>query len=329
MKITVTIAVYKEIKILRRCLKQLATQEFPFERFEILLCGSNSSPKIQSLVDETLLEYPKLDLRLINTSNNLSCKRNVGVRNAKYQIVTFLDDDCIIEKDYLNKISKLKFRTEDGSPVIYSGEVRFPNAWAKRFNYYRFRDNEGFKFDTSSITLNFRTIVVMNLAFLKSDIQTKSLYCNPAFTGYGMEDQDFGFRAEKLGFKLFSGNFRVIHHEKSRTIEGYGKKVFHTARDGVTNLIKINKDCFHAMPHLKLVDPRYPLTDLRRMFWGFARFIVLSKLMRKGYLVYCRCTDNKRFFYSNFIFRLVLASYYYEGARASAFGVDLEKDWYK
>ena len=66
-------------------------------------------------------------------------------------------------------------------------------------------------------------------------------YFNEKFTGYGFEDHEFGYRYKNNGFKLLQTKAKIFHEEGKPNIKNYIKKYFHLARDGMRNLLIINK----------------------------------------------------------------------------------------
>ena len=51
------------------------------------------------------LNYPKSDFRVIVVrGKNPSENRNKGTSNSSGEIIVFLDDDAVLDKDYLKKV---------------------------------------------------------------------------------------------------------------------------------------------------------------------------------------------------------------------------------
>lgn len=332
-KISVTIATYKRDDFLRKMLEVLANQTIQRHEYEIIICDSENSDQTRRLISEVRAEFSDLDIRHILSPNILAAKRNAGIREAKYDIVIFLDDDCMVGQDYLERHRKYfsSDRYGMGARTIFCGEVRFPSEWVSKSNYYRFRDAEGFYFEKSpDIELDFRTIVVMNMSFLRSEFVEAVGRVNESFVGYGMEDQELGWRITKAGFKVIGIDARVVHYENSQGIRGYGKKIFHTARDGATTLLREAPDAFRSIKILKAIDRDYPHRSLvEAYFYRLIRFVIFRKLLLT---LACKAADYIEYkprLYSKRLYRYILACFYALGVLERDRVKASEFDWYK
>ena len=81
----------------------------------------------------------------------------------------------------------------------------------------------------------------MNMAFRKSKYISSLGYFNENFIGYGFEDHEFAHRYYSNGFKLLKSKASIIHDEGEPNISVYSKKYYHLGRDGMKNLLKINR----------------------------------------------------------------------------------------
>ena len=84
-------------------------------------------------------------------------------------------------------------------------------------------------------------VVAMNMAFKKTKLFSSIGLFDERFIGYGFEDHEFAYRYTKKGFKLLRSKASIIHDEGKPSVIMYSKKHYHLGRDGMRNLIKINK----------------------------------------------------------------------------------------
>ena len=109
--ISVIVATYRRLESLKRALDSLAVQTY--ENLEIILVDDNADAswnnKVSEIVDELRTKGNNIDISLItNYSNKGSAEsRNIGIRVAKGEYITFLDDDDVylpekIEKQYIS-----------------------------------------------------------------------------------------------------------------------------------------------------------------------------------------------------------------------------------
>jgi succinoglycan biosynthesis protein ExoA len=95
-KISVVLPVRNEALCILRLLRQLFDQEYPADRFEVLVADGGSTDGTRELVLETALSSP-VALRLVdNPGIRSSAGRNAGVAAAAGDIIVFIDGHCEI-----------------------------------------------------------------------------------------------------------------------------------------------------------------------------------------------------------------------------------------
>lgn len=89
--ISIIIPTWRKSIILQRCLNSLLSQNYPKNKFEIILISKNK------------LRFKNKHIKTIKIKSHLNHAqaRNIGVKSAKGQILAFCDDDCILPKNWL------------------------------------------------------------------------------------------------------------------------------------------------------------------------------------------------------------------------------------
>jgi glycosyltransferase involved in cell wall biosynthesis len=97
--LSVIIAAYNEEKLLPRCLEALQKQNYPKEKFEIIVVDNNSK-------DQTAAIARKYGARVFSYTEIQGCgaTRQYGTEQAKGSIIVFTDPDCLPAPDWLTKI---------------------------------------------------------------------------------------------------------------------------------------------------------------------------------------------------------------------------------
>jgi glycosyltransferase involved in cell wall biosynthesis len=89
--------------------------------FELLVVDQSTNEDSKRYIEEYLKKYPDFDLRLVTTdTKGLSISRNIGIANAKYDVILFTDDDCVIDKNFISNVAKV---FEDSEVQAYCGRV--------------------------------------------------------------------------------------------------------------------------------------------------------------------------------------------------------------
>lgn len=235
--ISIIIPTYKRENQVFKIIKTIQKQILKSINIEILICDSFSKYNKKKLK----INKKNFKVKYINIKkNNLSAKRNHGINKSKYNNIILIDDDCIPKKkfilDYLNDFKKIDDKT------ILSGIVDYPKSYILNYNHIKYRDQRHFKKDKYfSNNILPDKIVAMNMAFRKSKKISSLGYFNEKFTGYGFEDHEFANRCYKNGFRLLRSKASIVHDEGLPSIHRYSKKYYHLARDGMSNLLKIDE----------------------------------------------------------------------------------------
>lgn len=98
-KISVIIPTYNRKDLLFKCLKSLFVQNYPSDRYEIIVADDGSSDGTGDLVKSL---KPKCNLVYVRQENKgRGVVRNFGVKHATGEILAFTDDDCIVDKNWI------------------------------------------------------------------------------------------------------------------------------------------------------------------------------------------------------------------------------------
>lgn len=103
MKATVVIPSYGRRKQLRQCLDSLFKQDCPQEDFEIIVVDDGSKDTTPALLEELSKSHPNLKY-FFQTHKGPAAARNLGMRRAGSDIICFVDNDCILESDWVRKM---------------------------------------------------------------------------------------------------------------------------------------------------------------------------------------------------------------------------------
>jgi|GEM_PF-219725 len=110
MFISVVIPTYNRADTLKYVLASLDGQNFPKDKYEILLCDSGSTDSTGELISK--LNIPNLR-HIIVENKGRAFARNAGIKNAKGDIVLFTDADIIADKNLLAEHAKMHEKYHD------------------------------------------------------------------------------------------------------------------------------------------------------------------------------------------------------------------------
>lgn len=103
--ISLIIPCRNEEKFIAQCLDSVIANDYPKDRFEILILDGMSKDGTTEIVKRYLEEYPFAKL-FDNPKKIIPTAMNIGIRNAKGDIIMKIDAHSTYEKDYISKCIK-------------------------------------------------------------------------------------------------------------------------------------------------------------------------------------------------------------------------------
>lgn len=106
--ISVVIPFYNASKTIRECIYSLLNQDYPKNLYEIIVVDDGSTDNSYEIVERIIAKFNKPTIRLIRLNRRCgpSMSRNIGIMQAKGDIVALTDADCIVDKKWLLNITK-------------------------------------------------------------------------------------------------------------------------------------------------------------------------------------------------------------------------------
>jgi len=233
--VSVIVPVYNRASEVHKCLDALINQTYPREQYEIIVVDDYSTDDLKEVVEA----YPSVQYVLNSLEFCLPAARNMGIARAKGEIIVFLDDDAIVEKEYIEKIVDV-FRSNEGIGGV-TGRLkdveiqeikkgflgRIMALYAKIFGVSGFFSSQkgvGRVLETGFLISNFEQHRVLsqvewlsgcNMSYRKKAVEEVGLF-DPRFDGHSyFEDADFSYRILKKGYRLYSVSDAVVDHQVS------------------------------------------------------------------------------------------------------------------
>lgn len=120
--LSVVICTYNRDRFIVACLRSLAVQTLPDEKFEVVVVNNNCTDNTASLVQDFLQRQPGRPFRTVFEANKgLSYARNRGIAEAKGELILYLDDDAECMPDLLE--NHLNFFTSKPDAAGAGGRI--------------------------------------------------------------------------------------------------------------------------------------------------------------------------------------------------------------
>ena len=275
MDVSVIIPTYNREEKLRECLESLFNQDYPQENFEIIVVDDGSTDGVKEMLDILLAKRPNLSY-FFQCHRGSAAARNVGIKQAKAEIIGFTDDDCIVGRDWISKIVEAH-RLEYDTLAI--GGLTKVNSRNIKAIVSQSLSNGAIK---ANINGNKEIIF-----FPTCNVSLKKKYLteefNELFPLPGGEDLDFFWRFFKKGYKLIYNQDIEVLHNCHPNFLSFLKQAYRYGR-GNYLVQHIHKD----HPLLKEVQAKNNIFFFIRMIANFInipRFSILygGYCMRLGY----------------------------------------------
>lgn len=183
---------------------QRARARFPHPSETLLL--DNSNPLDQETIRGLAAAY---DTTYYTGSHNISQKRNKGVELAAYDLILFLDSDCIVDENILSEHFDSYVTSNTGSCLgllLFTGEDT--NTW---LSVERTGVLSCFTLAAAQDETNWGPTA--NISFRREAFLEIGGF-DPAFSRPGGEDVDIGFRMTEAGWRMCCNPKALAYHSK-------------------------------------------------------------------------------------------------------------------
>lgn len=214
-EVSVIIPAYNAEETIEKCLKALVFQDFPKNKYEIIVVDDGSRDRTKEMVKR----FRKVKL-IEQKHKGPAAARNLGVRHSSGEIILFTDADCVPPRDWIRNMIK---PFEDESVVGVSGTYKTLNkkSLIARFAGYEIADRHKRmeKMERIDFVGTFSAGYRKNI-FLKF----RGFYTGfPTSSG---EDPELSFRIAKRGYKIVFNPKAFVYHNHPDTLLKYLKQKF-------------------------------------------------------------------------------------------------------
>lgn len=135
--LSVIICTYNRDKYIYNVLKSLAENTLPYTQYEIVLVDNNCTDNTRTECERFVRNFPNVSFRpFVEMNQGLSYARNRGINESKGDVLVYVDDDALVNKEYLQTYADFFTQHPDidaaGGPIIPQYETAEP-AWMSHF----------------------------------------------------------------------------------------------------------------------------------------------------------------------------------------------------
>ena len=101
-RFSVIFCTYNREKYIYKAMESIALQDYPRDKYEIVLVNNNSTDKTEELCKAFREKYPDIHFNYcVETQQGLSYARNRGIKESKGELFVYVDDDATVFPNYL------------------------------------------------------------------------------------------------------------------------------------------------------------------------------------------------------------------------------------
>lgn len=233
-EISIIIPMYNAGQIIERVLQSLENQTN--KNFEIIIVDDVSTDNSVEIVKKH-----SLNPIILPTNSGPSKARNIGVKNAKADIILFMDADVIL---YNNTIELLidSFKNKPINVVAGVHDTKnhynnFISDYENLYISYIFHNQVDFAFGFYTCFVAIRKNVFNDV----QDFNENLRMC---------EDTEFGYRLFNKGYKIDLNKLLVFSHIKNYSLYAYFKKQI----SKMESLLKIKQQCSNQQGFTKTIN---------------------------------------------------------------------------
>ncbi|MDQ7849524.1 MAG: glycosyltransferase family A protein [Armatimonadota bacterium] len=206
--LSVIIPTYNRAELLPRVLENLVRQDLPPELYEVLVVDDGSTDETPSLVGARAAVDGRIRLLRWPENRGRSAARNEGVRQARGEIVVFIDSDVLVRPDFLAHHMDVHRRASRAvlcrGPVVAIPDIRLPER-------------------LPATRLSPSYLDTANASLPRSELLGAGLF-DEGFRAYGWEDIDLGFRLQRRGLRrVFRPEAVAFHVQPAPSLETFGQ----------------------------------------------------------------------------------------------------------
>lgn len=209
-EVSVVIPVRDRARELDDVLEALSRQDFPRDKFEVLVCDDGSRYDMRSVAERPRSNVEVLYFR--QPQLGPASARNLGIRNGRGSIIAMTDSDTVPAQDWLSKLVSMLDAHPEASGV--EGKVIANNA------------GEFEPIGEGPVNLEGGVFLTCNCAYRRTALDRVGGF-DESFPYPAYEDTDLAARVMEVGTIVWQPDAVVVHPERPLTFRAVWKKLHH------------------------------------------------------------------------------------------------------
>ena len=221
MYISVIIPTYNRVEKLERCLHHITNQSIGKDQYEIIIVDDCSKDFTPDFCKDYASQNENVRYVRNNVNKGLATTRNEGIRNAKGDLFLFLDNDLLVNQEFLEEHLKIYKKFPNEKLAVVSN-ITYPPQILTNTNFGSFIQSRamGYRSKQDMEGINISDLPSNYFAGGGSSCRREDAYAIGLFEEglkkYGSEDELFGYRFKNYGGRIcFCENAKIIHDDEN------------------------------------------------------------------------------------------------------------------
>ncbi len=203
---------------LRRCLQSILHQTK--QPNSVIVIDNDTSISARKIAKSK--DFVSLKINYHRSRGSVPTCRNLALRLSKNKYLGFVDDDCVLDHNWLaNGLELIKQKKLDyvlGKTELFNPQSLLAKAQHQRDAYWK--KYNGLLFDTKNVLFDLAQIKKANLRFDES--------CQSSF--YDSADFDFDFQVQKNKLKGANCPGMILHHQETTNLRRFLNRAYHRGK---------------------------------------------------------------------------------------------------
>ncbi len=266
IEISIVVPTYNRPEGLKNCLDSLFAQDYPKEKYEIIVVDDSINSAAKGMLDELKRTHSNLSY-IIQYHRGPASARNLGAKTSSSEIIGFVDDDCTVSKDWVRLM--IKSHAQNPQITVVGGEtLTATQKTPVLVSQFLSTCSIETYFNGKQEVIFFPTC---NVSLKKRIFDTYRF--NETFPLPGGEDLEFFWRLFKDGHRfIWDKDIKVVHCRKDTTVDFFRQAYIY----GRGNLL---------VQHLHKDQPLLKELKTGKISFWIATFINAIKIPRFSYLL--------------------------------------------
>jgi glycosyltransferase involved in cell wall biosynthesis len=212
--VSVVIPTHNRCETLKKAISAYQTQSAPEEVSEIIVVDDGSTDLTGAVVSQIAKESA-IAIRYFRQENKgPAAARNLGIREAKSELILFTDDDIIPERDLVAEHLKWHRANPRETTAVLGFVTWSPDLAPTPFmDWYGSEVLFTFAKLTDQAEADYRYFYTCNVSLKKDFLREKGIF-DEDFKSAAYEDIELGFRLHAAGMQLLYNAHAVAYHDQ-------------------------------------------------------------------------------------------------------------------